>query len=91
MVALKSARVVRGVDNGPKTLDLGTTLETGSPLAVASQSTRWGGDGGWARVVGVSASTVDVVIDEDVTCNSERKHTQEEVSVVAFSQACVIF
>lgn len=89
MVALKSANVVKGISNGGATLSLGTTLAT-DPLVIASQSTRKSGrvdDGGWARVRAVTREAVDVAIDEDTTCNKERKHGPEQVSVVVFDRA----
>lgn len=89
MVALKSRRVVRGVGDGPQTLRLGIQF-SGIPLVVASQSTRRPSrtdDGGWARVMGSSPSTVDVAIDEDKSCDKERGHGTEQVSVVAFDRA----
>lgn len=52
-------------------------------LAVCSQSTRWGSDGGWARILGTTADSVEVAIDEDQSCDSERSHTTEEVSAMA--------
>jgi len=90
VAAVVSPRAVKGWDNGPVGVTYGADLG-GSPLIVASQSSRKGGDGGWARLhVGQnppSATQAFFVIDEDQTCNTERGHVAEEVSVVAFSQA----
>ncbi|CAK8998162.1 Hypothetical protein (Fragment) [Durusdinium trenchii] len=89
MVALKSKRVVEGVGNGPTTLRLRTALSA-SPLVVVSQSTRRPSktdDGGWARAIASSRRTVDVAIDEDTSCDRERKHGTEQVSVAAFDRA----
>ena len=69
-------------------MPLGANVGTDAK-AVVSMSKRWGGDGGWARLLRVGASFVDVAIDEDVNCDSERMHTNEEVSVVAFSTAFI--
>lgn len=85
-----STRSVPGWQNGGATVPLGTDIGSNSPLVVASQSKRWGGDGGWVRVLEATSSSVDVAIDEDRNCDTERKHTKEEVSVVAFSDRCII-
>eukprot|EP00913_Durusdinium_trenchii_P009586 g9006.t1 len=91
VVALKSARVVSGMDNpGNPELPLGTTLQGGIALALVSQSTRRGGkgdDGGWARVLEATRQYVSVAIDEDQTCDKERNHGSEEVSLVVFGRA----
>ena len=80
---------MRGWGNGAVTVPLGTDFGV-VPLAVASQSKRWGSDGGWARLLAVTPSSVDAVIDEDVACDTERGHTSEEVSVLAVSGPCVL-
>ncbi|CAE7933577.1 unnamed protein product [Symbiodinium necroappetens] len=87
--AVKSSRSVRGWDNGPATVSFGADMG-GSPLVVASQSKRFGGDGGWVRVMGTSSTSVEVVIDEDQNCDNERRHTNEEVSILAFSSGCIL-
>lgn len=90
VAAVISPKAVKGWDNGPVGVSFGGDLGT-SPLIVASQSSRKGGDGGWVRLhVGQnppSATQAFFVIDEDQACNNERQHVAEEVSVVAFSQA----
>jgi len=90
MAAVVSGRSVRGWKNGKYDVPLGTDLSVGAPLAVASQCTHYGGDGGWARLRGVSSSAVKVAIDEDVNCDTERSHTSEIVSVCAFSGPFVL-
>lgn len=90
MATAVSNRIVRGWKQGSFDVPLGTDLSVGSPLAVASQCTHYGGDGGWARLRGVSSSSVKVAIDEDMTCDTERSHTKEIVSVCAFSGPCVL-
>lgn len=90
MAAVVSGRTVRGWSNGSYDVPLGTDLSVGAPLAVASQCTHTGSDGGWARVRGVSSSAVKVAIDEDVNCDAERSHTREIVSVCAFSGPFVL-
>ncbi|CAE7760511.1 unnamed protein product [Symbiodinium pilosum] len=84
-----STRSVKGWDNGPVTVSFGADMG-GNPFVVASQSKRFGGDGGWVRVTSTSSTSAQVVIDEDVNCDTERKHTSEEVSVLAFSSSCIL-
>lgn len=57
MAAVVSGRTVRGWSNGSYDVPLGTDLSVGAagaPLAVASQCTHTGSDGGWARLRGTS-------------------------------------
>jgi len=84
-----SAKDVSGWDNGPARVPLGGNVG-GNPLVVASQSTRYGGDGGWVRLWSASPTSVEVVVDEDTSCDSERGHAnKEEVSILAFSGPCI--
>lgn len=93
VAAVVSPRAVKGWGNGPVGVTFGGDLGT-SPLIVASQSSRKGGDGGWVRLDVVqnppSATQAFFVVDEDQACNDERNHVAEEVSVVAFSQSASI-
>ncbi|MEM7221129.1 MAG: hypothetical protein AAF515_22405 [Pseudomonadota bacterium] len=63
----------------------GTTLTT--PIALATKASRDGIDGGWLRRCALSTSTVGLVIDEDTATDTERSHTTEEASVIAFDRA----
>lgn len=89
VAAVLSPRVVRGWDNGPVAVSLSSDLGVTSPLILASQSSRFGGDGGWLRLdlanQPPNATHASFFVDEDQTCNVERQHTTEQVSVVAFS------
>eukprot|EP00930_Biecheleria_cincta_P058197 TRINITY_DN4404_c0_g1_i1.p1 TRINITY_DN4404_c0_g1~~TRINITY_DN4404_c0_g1_i1.p1 ORF type:complete len:441 (+),score=69.95 TRINITY_DN4404_c0_g1_i1:98-1420(+) len=58
-----------------------------APLVVAHQDSRDGGNGGWVRLYSASATQVKFVVDEDKSCDSERKHTTEKVGFLAASQA----
>ncbi|MFL0811137.1 MAG: H-type lectin domain-containing protein [Agarilytica sp.] len=60
---------------------------SGTPLVVASQNSRDGGDGGWARRCALSGSSIGLQIDEDQANDSERAHTTEEVGVFAIEAA----
>jgi len=57
------------------------------PIAVATNATRDGGDGGWIRRRDLTASQIGLVVDEDESNDSERGHTSEAASVLAFSDA----
>jgi len=65
-------------------------LQEAVPLVVAAQSSRNGGDGGWVRLHSVTSSEGKFVIDEDTACDTERMHTTEQVSVLAWSKAFVL-
>jgi len=90
MAAAVSGSTVRGWKNGSYKVYLPTTLPVSTPLALASQNTRRGGDGGWARLRGVGSDHVKVCVDEDVSCDTERSHTTETMSVCAFAGPCVL-
>jgi len=80
---------VRGVDDAPPynyTLSALFTPE----VAIASQSAMDGGNGGWAVLYGdnpVTADTLNLVIDEDQSGDSERAHTTEQVGYVVFEES----
>jgi hypothetical protein len=83
---------VRGVDDAPPynyTLNALFTPE----VAIASQSAMDGGNGGWAVLYGdnpVTADTLNLVIDEDQSGDSERAHTTEQVGYVVFENSGVL-
>jgi hypothetical protein len=58
-----------------------------APLVVANHAKRDGGDGGWMRQGATSASSVRLTCDEDQFTDSERGHTSEAASILAFSDA----
>jgi len=58
-----------------------------TPLVVATQNSRDGGDGGWVRRCSISATGVGLTIDEDQSNDTDRSHTTEEVGVLAISAA----
>ena len=80
--------IVEGPDaNGTGyTYDLNMTTASG---AVASASGMDGGDGGWPILFGsnpVSGNALTLAFDEDQIGDSERGHTTEEVSYIAFEE-----
>lgn len=77
---------VSGWNNGCYVRNFSTGFGT-TPLVVASQNSRDGGDGGWVRRCSISDSAVGLTIDEDVDNDTDRSHTTEEVGVLAISGA----
>ena len=70
---------VDGVNNNGVNYSLSDSFE----FAVATQSAEDGGDGGFAVFLGggaVGGATLTVAIDEDIIGDSERSHTNEQVS-----------
>ena len=84
--AVLTGSVVKGLDDGAVEVALATDMMTESPLVVGSQSTRNGENGGWLRMSSMSGSSVQLVIDEDIYCDSERKHIEEKASILAWSR-----
>mmetsp|Transcript_5577 Transcript_5577/g.9269 ORF Transcript_5577/g.9269 Transcript_5577/m.9269 type:complete len:932 (+) Transcript_5577:64-2859(+) len=84
--ALLSGRVVKGWDDGARVINFAGDLQTSAPLVIGSQSSRNGADGGWLRLQSVSATGANLLIDEDTACDSERWHTTEQVSLIAWSR-----
>jgi hypothetical protein len=76
-------------DSNLETVEFPEHFDANTIVAVASKSTRNGIDGGWMRVLEANAHHVVVAVDEDTTNDGERKHTSEDVSVLAFSEAFV--
>lgn len=84
--ALLTPDNVSGWDNGCYVRNF-TSAFAGTPLAVASQNSRDGGDGGWVRQCSISATGIGLQVDEDQDRNSERSHTTEEIGVIAMAGA----
>lgn len=82
--AVRSADAVTGWDNGCTSVPLGGSYT--APVVVASKSTRDGSDGGWLRSCSESSSSIGLTVDEDRSQDSDRSHTTEVVSVLAFSR-----
>jgi len=64
----------------------GAAFSGSSQLVIANRRNRDGGDGGWTRMCSSSNSQASLRIDEDQIADSERTHTNEVQSVLAFSQ-----
>ncbi len=81
---VRSANTVTGWDNGCTTVPVGGNYT--APVVLAGKSTRNGADGGWLRRCSGSGSSVGLTVDEDRSQDSERSHTTEIASVLAFSR-----
>ncbi len=60
-----------------------------TPLVIASQNTRNGGDGGWLKRCGspnIQTTRVSLKIEEDTANDSEQTHTTESAGILVFSQ-----
>ncbi len=60
---------------------------TNTPVVVASKRTHIGGDGGWLRQSNISTAEIRLTVDEDTDRDTERSHTREGVSALAFGAA----
>ena len=76
MAAARSGSMVRGWQNGKYKVSLPIDLSVTTPLALASQNTRRGGDGGWARVRGMQKfkkKTMDLL---EISCLKKKNTTR---------------
>jgi len=88
-VAALGADGVAGVTNSPPYTYSISGLSDAS-VAIASLSAMDGNNGGWALLYGanpVSATSINLVIDEDVVGDTERSHTGEQVAYIVFEDA----
>lgn len=58
-----------------------------TPIAVASQNSRDGPDGGWSKRCALSASSLDLRVEEDWAQDTDGNHTTEVMGLGAFSRA----
>ena len=84
--ALRTAQNIRGWANGCFTTSYSSPFTT-TPLIIASQNTRQGGDGGWARRCSVTSTEVGLNIDEDRAADTDRSHTNERAGVLAIESS----
>ncbi|GAB5458461.1 MAG: hypothetical protein Hens3KO_14910 [Henriciella sp.] len=81
-----TGRIVRGWNNGCYTSPFSTTAWTNARV-IATKSSHYGGDGGWVRRCSLTPTQVGLTIDEDINRDTERNHTTENVSILAFSDS----
>ncbi len=77
---------IQGFSNGCFTNNYPSSFTT-VPLAVASQNTRAGNNGGWVRRCSETAAALGLTVDEDVDSDTERNHTNESAGIIAASTA----
>jgi PKD repeat protein len=85
-IAGLGADAVQGMGNSPP-YSYGLSGLASASTAVVNQAAMDGNDGGWAHLFGanpVSATNLDLVIDEDQLVDSERSHTREQVAYLVF-------
>jgi len=88
--AQTGANDIDGHDNGctaGEGVDFAAGCFTDTPIAVAKQITRNGGDGGIIRRCNVTNAEIILTYDEDQVSNGERGHIDETASVLAFGSA----
>ena len=84
--AALGADTVRGTTNAPPYNYTLSGISSAS-VAIITQAAMDGGNGGWAYLYGsnpISATTLQLAIDEDQVNDSERNHTTEQVGYIVF-------
>lgn len=81
--------VVAGYSN-PHTTESFDNVYSSSPLALVTQMSMDGADGGWAMLDGTTATTITMYEDEDQAHDSERFHTTDDFGYISFDQAGVL-
>jgi len=79
---------VDGHDNGATSgegADFAAGCFSSTPVAVASQTSRRGNNGGLLRRADINADEIILTVDEDRVSNAERSHIDEFVAALAFS------
>lgn len=84
--ARTGAETIAGMDNPPPSSYPVSGVASAS-VALVSMATVKGSDGGWPVLYGPpdpTGATLDLVIDEDMLLNVERRHTTERVGFIVF-------
>ncbi|CAE7030913.1 TUBA [Symbiodinium natans] len=50
-----------------------------TPLVVASQTTRWGADGGWVKIKSIGVGFAELKVQEDQACDSETSRDRRDL------------
>ena len=89
--ALLGTDTVLGVSNSPPyTYTFDSAFASAPTVAVTTMAGVDGANGGWSYTYGASpttATTIDLVIDEDQLADTERNHINEQVGYVVFETA----
>lgn len=83
--SVNTALNIQGWGNG--CFSNGFGLTSTSRIVVAKKNSHIGGDGGWLRRCSLNSNTIGLTVDEDTARDSERNHTNESASIIAFSRS----
>jgi uncharacterized repeat protein (TIGR01451 family) len=83
--SVNTALNIQGWGNGCFSNGFGQT--SASAIVIAKKNTHIGGDGGWLRRCSLSSNIIGLTVDEDTARDSERNHTNEAASIIAFSDS----
>lgn len=77
---------IDGWSNGCDAINFNASYSS-APIVLATKSSRNEIDGGWLRECSVSASQIQLTIDEDDAQDNERSHGNEDASLLIFSDS----
>lgn len=83
--AVNSGTNISGWDNGCFTNGFGQS--SANAIVVAKKNSHIGGDGGWLRRCSLNSNSIGLTVDEDTSRDTERAHTGESASIIAFSRS----
>ena len=84
--SIRSNDFIAGWDNSATGYTISFSKSYSNPIVVANKNARDGSDGGWLRRRSISASSIAMVVDEDISTDSERSHTTERAGLLLFSE-----
>ncbi len=79
-----TGNLIPGWDDGTATVSFSPAFGQ-VPRFVATLQTRTDSDGGWIRFANLTASGVNLTVDEDRCLDTERNHSLEQAGLMAFS------
>ena len=92
--AALGADIVLGVTNAPPyTYTFGSSFGSTPQVAIVTMAAVDGGNGGWAYLYGasaLSATSMDLAIEEDTIGDTERNHISEQVFYLVFESAVTV-
>lgn len=87
LVAQRTNREIDGYANGSARSIAFSDAFDATPIALATNNSRFGPNGGWLRRAGLSPAAIELLVDEDTVNDDERSHTTEIASILAFARA----
>ena len=75
----------RVINHTPDEVTFGEMID--APLFYAQDQQTYGGDTSWVRLVSLSATGAEIIIQEEQSANTETSHTTENVGWVAIGNA----